>query len=491
MRKLLSLIEFKSNVALIFLIFLIMVLVYPCFSETFSNDKEMELIDQINQSFQKAGIFEAYVQYNEAIKMFELKGKFRTYDEFLYAYMIAQVHAGVKRVSPVYSIKHAVIIHTPIELCLPYAFLNLDCPYTDNKIKQRADRRETINLLIDNKTKLYNKYALVLGISKFKNKEINSILGADNDALIWGKYLEDRGYQVVYLINEEATKENVEKAIEMIISKLNDNDTFVFFASSHGVPKNEKGEVGIMLYDSGDITLRPQNRCKIPLPPGEEHLQAAEKMCTLVKDSLSVEQSILKRLEGKRINFIPIIDACYSGDALRGYLGDVVKSEEVAPLDFYEKRLRMLSPEALKMVVASSSGFRLSYSAPLDVFAKNSKTVFKRDFSELPYSVEKVIRKSSGFSKQNNKEMENIKNFVKSHGIFSFYLVNALPENENKLVKALESVKDYINHDSEYICNNIDIRGIDRTIRLITERHCPKGGQNPIILKIRKEEFNL
>lgn len=490
MKKLLFLIESNFNVTLIFLIFLFIILVYPCSSETSSNNKEMELIDQINRSFQKAGIFEAYIQYNEAIKMFELKGKFRTYDEFLYAYMIAQVHAGVKRVSPVYNIKHAVIIHTPIELCLPYAFLNLDCPYIDNKTKQKVEKREIINLLVDNKTNLNNKYALVLGISKFKNRGISSILGADNDALIWGKYLEDRGYQVVYLINEEGTKENVEKAIDMIISKLKDNDTFVFFASSHGVPKNEKGEVGIMLYDSGDITLRPENRCKIPLPPGEEHLQAAEKMCTLVKDSLSVEQSILKKLEGKKVNFIPIIDACYSGDALRGYLGDVIKSEEVAPLDFYEKRLRMFSPEALKMIVASSSGFRLSYSAPLGVFAKNSIAVFKKDLSELPYSVEKVMKKGSGSSNQNNKEIENIK-FVKSHGIFSFYLVNALPENENKLVKALESVKDYINRDSEYICNNLDIREVDRTIRVVTERHCPKGGQNPIVLKIRKEEFSL
>lgn len=490
MRGLLHLIGFKLFKLSISLIFLFTVFIHDCFSETVSN-KEIELVDQINQAFQKAGIFEAYVQYDEAIKMFELKGKFRNYDEFLYAYMIAQVYAGVKKVSPVYNIKHAVIIHTPIELCLPYAFLNLDCPYTVNKTKQKVDRKESINILVDNKTDINKKYALVLGISKFKNENISSVLGADSDALIWGKYLEDRGYQVTYLINEEATKENVEKFIDTIISKLNENDTFVFFVSSHGVPKNEKGEVGIMLYDSGDINSRPQSSCRTPLPPGEEHLQAAEKMCTLVKDSLSIEQTILKKLEGKKVNFIPIIDACYSGDALRGYLGDVIKSEEVAPLDFYEKRLKVLSPEALKIVVTSSSGFRLSYSAPLDVFARSSRTVFKRDLSELPYSVERVVKRVSEAYTQSGKEIEKLKKFTKSHGIFSFYLVNALPENENQLVKALESVRDYINSDSEYVCKNVDVRGIDRTIRIVTERQCPKGGQNPIVLKIRKEEFNL
>lgn len=435
---------------------------------------ERELIDKINQAFQKAGIFEGYVQYDEKTKMFEIKGKFRNYDEFLYAYMIAQVFAGVSKVSPAYSIKHAVIIHTPIELCLPYAILGKECPHHKRKVGEEPLERIQTSTQIKG-----NKYALVIGVSQFVNID-NGVPGADNDAIMWGKYLESRGFEVTYLINENATKEKVRSAIRDIVSRLVDGDTFILLAASHGTPKNVDGEVGIVLYDSiGELNKKGKG-CGY-YPPSEPHLQAANKMCALVKDSLSIREDVLSYLKNKKVVFIPILDACYSGDALRGYLGDVVKSEVVAPLDFYEKRLKEMAPQSLYMVLASASGFRQAFGYDPRNF-REIRSVFKRGLEELPLQ-RKVEQKEQSSSID--------------QGIFSFYFVNGLIFNEHSIAKTYEATKDAINRESEFVCNlldkggsNLENRGV-RSIRVVTTTECPKGGQNPVLLKIRGEDFRF
>ncbi|BAU23096.1 hypothetical protein THC_0704 [Caldimicrobium thiodismutans] len=464
MKKLSDLQKYK------FFIFVILtILSISYFSKSIAYDYDTasqydEVKDRINEAFNKAGIFEAYVQLDEKTRMYELKGKYRTYDEFLYAYMIAQAIAGVKNVSPVYSIKHAVIIHTPIERCLPYALLKKPCPHLAKKdYKEDSQAAKEIEKKLGEKPS--NKYALVIGVSSFKNKQIPGVPGADNDALIWGKYLESEGFKVIYLLNENATKEKVNLAVDEIIKRMKENDIFVFFAASHGTPKKPDGEVGIVLYDSGDIQ-KGKVGCGYA-PPNEPHLQAANKMCYLVKDSFSLKEGILDKLANKKVVFIPILDACYSGDALRSYLGEVIKSEEVAPLDFYEKRLREEAPASLYMVLSSSSGFRQAYGADVRSFTEVEK-VFKRSISEVPFTA-KDIKKESELA----------------HGIFSFYFVNGLKLNEGYIARTYNQVKDIIDRESERVC--LKERG--RSIRVISE--CPKGGQNPVLLRIRKEEFKF
>lgn len=430
-----------------------------------------ELRSKINDAFSRAGIFDGYVQYNEKLKMFEVMGKFRTYDEFLYAYMIAQAYAGVTKVSPAYSIKHAVIIHTPIERCLPYVIVGKECPH----IKKEKIAQTEYGAKIRAESKGNNKIALVLGVSVFANN-IPPIVGADNDGLLWGKYLESMGYKVFYLLNENATKQRVLETLEAIIENLKDGDTFVFVASSHGAPKNERGEVGIVLYDSGDLA---RNRCA-QLVPNEPHLQAAEKMCVLVKDSLSVERDILEKFRGKKITFIPILDACYSGDALRGYLGDVIKAEEVAPLDFYESRLKVVAPKALGVFVSSSSGFRMSYSAG-DVRALS----IVRDNEEIVAVTEKGVKRleKTDFEKQAIFH-QDIRFRPYSHGVFSFIVINSMGKFKNEIVSTVEGTRDIINKESKKSC---ELASSGKGIRVV--RRCPEDGQQPVVLKVNLNEF--
>lgn len=477
MRKGLVLRKYKRNflsiiLCLLFSLFVVITMEQVVSADTeFVNSETEEIRSKINDAFNRAGIFDGYVQYNEKLKMFEVMGKFRTYDEFLYAYMIAQAYAGVTKVSPAYSIKHAVIIHTPIERCLPYVIIGKECPHIKKEKIEHTEYGAKIRAEIKGK----NKIALVLGVSVFANN-IPPIVGADNDGLLWGKYLENMGYKVFYLLNENATKQRVLETLEAIIENLKDGDTFVFVASSHGTPKNERGEVGIVLYDSGDLM---RNRCA-QLVPNEPHLQAAEKMCVLVKDSLSVERDILEKLRGKKITFIPILDACYSGDALRGYIGDVIKPEEVAPLDFYENRLRVMAPKSLGVFVSSSSGFRMSYSVG-DVRALS----IVRDNEEIVAVTEKGVKKleKTDFEKQDILP-QDIRFKPYSHGIFSFVVVNSLSKFKNEIVRTLDGTKDIINKESKKSC---ELTSSGKGIRIV--RRCPEDGQQPIVLRVNLNEF--
>lgn len=57
--------------------------------------------------------------------------------------------------------------------------------------------------------------------------------------------------------------------------------------------------------------------------------------------------------------------------------------------------------------------------------------------------------------------------------------------NEGYIARTYNQVKDIIDRESERVC--LKERG--RSIRVISE--CPKGGQNPVLLRIRKEEFKF
>lgn len=475
MKRSLVLKKFRRITLVILPFFIIIAFIAITYNYVFSDQGLEDIEDirnQINEAFKKAGIFDGYVQYNEKIKMFEVMGKFRTYEEFLYAYMIAQVYAGVKKVSPVYSIKHAVIIHTPIEKCLPYVILGKPCPYVSKKDSDlQLDFKD-----IQDEQKGKRKIAVVIGISIFKNNGINPIVGADNDALLWGHYLEKMGYKVFYLINENATRKRVIDTIDTVVENLRDGDIFVLVASSHGAPKNERGEVGIVLYDSGEVS---KHKC-MAYVPAEPHLQAANKMCALVKDSLSIDRDVLSKLTARKVTFIPIIDACYSGDALRGYVGDVLKAEEVSPLDFYEARLRANAPKALGLFVSSANGFRLAYSTR-DVRQISNVTdkmiaVTERGLGRL------VIAEKVDMDRQTNRII--FKPY--SHGIFSFIVVNSLEENGNKIGKTVEMTRDIINRESKRVC---ELEGSGKAIRRVGE--CPEDGQQPVVLRINLDDFSF
>jgi tetratricopeptide (TPR) repeat protein len=84
-------------------------------------------------------------------------------------------------------------------------------------------------------------YALLIGISKYESKRINPLHWADKDAETFRDYLtSSRGGklspdQVQLLLNENATRDGIEKAIsDLVRGKASRNNTLIIFVAAHG-----------------------------------------------------------------------------------------------------------------------------------------------------------------------------------------------------------------------------------------------------------------
>jgi hypothetical protein len=86
-----------------------------------------------------------------------------------------------------------------------------------------------------------NKYAITIGINTYANAPLQ---GCVNDAEDWRLALLDRGYEVMTLLNEEATKYNILGAIAEQVARLKYRDTLVVQYSGHGswIPDKDNDE---------------------------------------------------------------------------------------------------------------------------------------------------------------------------------------------------------------------------------------------------------
>ena len=135
-------------------------------------------------------------------------------------------------------------------------------------------------------------YALVVGISQFRDSRIPGLTLAAKDARSFGKFLETqkkvfKNIRVTYLVDEKATKTAVEKHLYYTLPKAGKNDTIILFFSGHGT------------YDP----MRPKDFLFLAYDSEPDFLSAtAVKMSGL---------EFLKGIEASRV--LIIADACHAG----------------------------------------------------------------------------------------------------------------------------------------------------------------------------------
>ena len=101
-----------------------------------------------------------------------------------------------------------------------------------------------------------NKYAIVVGVGSFREGNIQSLRFSTKDAQDFYDYLAspsggkfNKG-NITLLLNENATKANIVRALEDVKRRANKNDLLVLFFSSHGTPPAPFGGVYIVTYDT-------------------------------------------------------------------------------------------------------------------------------------------------------------------------------------------------------------------------------------------------
>jgi len=178
-------------------------------------------------------------------------------------------------------------------------------------------------------------YALVVGVSRYRDAKVPKLELSDKDAKAFGEFLETqkgvfKETRVTYLLNEKATKSEVEKYLYYTLPKAGKSDTVILFFSGHGA------------YDP----LRPQEFLFLAYDAEPAYLgTTAVKMSGL---------EFLKGIEAERV--LIIADACYAGGFSR------MKPKSPAPsFDSFLQEVRNSSGRA---IITSGNEKQLSWEVP-------------------------------------------------------------------------------------------------------------------------------
>lgn len=143
------------------------------------------------------------------------------------------------------------------------------------------------------KPKYDDSRALVIGINNYKS--VNPLQYAVNDAKEFAQILQYKlsfaQENIITLIDEEATRSNIESAYGELAEKANFDDKIIFYFAGHGHTKSgKKGEMGFLI---------PYDACK-------------DNFSHLIQWTYFTQNSEL--IQAKHMLFI--MDACYGGLAL-------------------------------------------------------------------------------------------------------------------------------------------------------------------------------
>ena len=178
-------------------------------------------------------------------------------------------------------------------------------------------------------------YALVVGVSRYKDQGLPPLRVADQDAKAFGDFLktQDRLFQeahITYLLNEKATKAEIEKYLYYTLPKAGKDDTVVLFLSGHG------------RFDP----MRPKEFFFLPYDAENEYIAAT-----------GVKMSGLDFLNGVNAEKVLLIaDACHAGG-----FSQMKPKASIPSLELFLKEAKNSSGKA---IITSSKDGQLSWELP-------------------------------------------------------------------------------------------------------------------------------
>lgn len=145
------------------------------------------------------------------------------------------------------------------------------------------------------------KYSIIIAIEKYRDKGISNLPFIEADGKELKSVLLKLGFSessINYLLNEDATKTNIESELRNTLNRLDDEDEFTFFFSGHGFSKNDSNYIAT--YDS--------------------------KKGDLENTSISLQYifNLIKKCKSKKIVFF--LDSCHSGLPFDATMKDITTS---------------------------------------------------------------------------------------------------------------------------------------------------------------------
>lgn len=244
------------------------------------------LVEKIRTEFRQNGLPNAQVT-RDNVGRIRLIGSYRNEEEVDQAFVIVQSIVGLKSTSPLYP-------------------KNIQEKRWEVAARDALERHAS---LLKQGSIPPVKRALIIGINTFLDgKRLRPIMGEDDARLVKGA-AEKAGYQTTSLLGQQASKENIEAALERFKRDLGPNDSLLIYISSHGnqpIPSYQGGDarkMSIAAYDSGDPSFTGNDRIRYNIKLHK----------TSVPDT-KVQELAQMPTRQTRV----IIDTCYSGEILKG-----------------------------------------------------------------------------------------------------------------------------------------------------------------------------
>lgn len=245
------------------------------------------LVATIRANLKKYGLPNAQVT-RDNVGRIRLIGSYRNEDEVDEAFVIVQSVIGIKSTSPLYP-------------------ENIQEKRWEIEAKKALDRHANAMKLASEQS---IKRALIIGINNFLDKGLEPIQG-EYDARLVKSAAEKAGYRTTALLGPQATKKNIEDALQRLSGDLKPNDSLLIYISSHGnppIPSPLGGDVRKMSIAAFDSSTRAGDYNGQKIDNGQLMFHKTSVSDTKVQE--------LARMPTRQTRVI--IDTCYSGEILKG-----------------------------------------------------------------------------------------------------------------------------------------------------------------------------
>lgn len=357
-------------------------------------------ISRINDLFRQNNVPKGFVVLDRYGRL-ELKGEYSDEREVDRAFSLAQTVVGAKWVSPV----------TPEEIKVKAWEKSFSDLFKRANVLTPATRGD------EPPGPIRNRYALIVGIGKFIHEKqgISPLEFTVKDATNFYQFLIDpkRGgfpkNNVIFLTDQNATRNNIAKAFDQISSLAQPDDLVTIYMSTHGTPPDKFGGVHIVTYDT---KTQPRE----------------EVWYTSITDAML--KDFIENLKAKRL--VMILDICFSNGAFKnipGFLPPGGKSIGVTN----ESEGYSVSKKQAKRILGAKD---IIVEEP--TYAKNEPSGSKG----LDDGWGKVLISASS---ENEKSWESYK-FHNS--IFTYHFIKGLTQNNGDIRDAFYYSKPLVNADA-------------------------------------------
>jgi len=186
------------------------------------------------------------------------------------------------------------------------------------------------------------QYAIVVGINTYKKKSIPTLSNALHDARSVAKILRKKGFSVIELYNENATKDRILDALKKIKQLSTPQDSTLFYFAGHG-----DGVSGENNVREGYI---------LPFDFASELNSPNFDVMYYDKSALSISSLVMYSRDTKAKHIGIILDSCFSGLAMDSkYASKSLKNVENLDSIEFDTKTRSIRIKPLKVASTSQS----------------------------------------------------------------------------------------------------------------------------------------